>query len=222
MVLLAAGLLLAACGPTRVKPEYNMPRALVQPVPARVGLILDNELRNYHHQETRGGGEWDIDLGPGTASTWESIFKAAFTDARMFNSLDEAVAAGGDLQILAMPRIEQYSFATAKETVGAHWAATIRYRLGVYSPAGQPVDSLTIAGYGNSYGEGGSEESLRSATSAAMRDVSAKFLVQLPKQPIAARLAAGQVIDAPTAPTLTADVIEAVPIDPVNAVRPSP
>jgi hypothetical protein len=55
-----------------------------------------------------------------------------------------------------------------------------------------------------------------------MRDTSAKFLVQLPRQPIAARLASGQVIDVPTAPVLTADAIEAVPINPPQGVRPAP
>ena len=51
---------------------------------------------------------------------------------------------------------------------------------------------------------------------------SAKFLVQMPRQPIAVRLASGQVIDAPTSPLLTADVIEAVPIEAPQGVRPAP
>jgi hypothetical protein len=153
---------------------------------------------------------------------WEDMFRTSFTEVRVFNSLDEAIAGSGNLQILAQPRIEQFSFATDKETVGGHWAATIRYRLGVFSPAGQPVDSLTLTGYGNSYDDGSAKVSLDHAARAAMRDTSAKFLVQLPRQPIAARLASGQIIDVPTAPALTADVIEAVPIDPPQGVRPAP
>ena len=120
-----------------------MPKPLVTPVTARVGLILDQELLAYHHQETRAGTDWDVELGPATAKMWEDAFKAAFTDARIFNSLEEAIAGGSDLQALAQPRIEQFSFATARETVGGHWAATLRLRLGVFSPTGQPVDSLT-------------------------------------------------------------------------------
>jgi hypothetical protein len=221
-VLLLAGVLLAACGPTIVKPAYQMPHALIVPVNARVGLILDNELRAYRHEETRNGTEWKVELGAVTARMWEDMLKTSFTDVRVFNSLDEAIAGSGNLQILAQPRIEQFSFATDKETVGGHWAATIRYRLGVFSPTGQPVDSLTLTGYGNSYDNGGSKSSLDHAAVAAMRDTSAKFLVQLPRQPIAARLAAGGVIDVPTAPVLTADVIEAVPINPPQGVRAAP
>jgi hypothetical protein len=220
LLVLAVALVAAGCGPTRVKPEYQMPRALITPVPAHVGLILDNELRAYHHEETRAGSDWSVDLGPGHAQMWEAVFKAAFSDARVFSSLDEALAASGDLQVLAQPRIEQFSFSTDRETVDGHWAVTIRYRLGVFSPMGQPVDSLTLTGYGNSRDDGGSRKSLDHATRAAMRDASAKFLVQLPRQPVAARLAAGQVIDAPTSPMLTADAIEAVPIDPPQGVRP--
>jgi len=221
LVLLLA-LALAGCGPTIVKPEYQMPHALIVPVNARVGLILDNELRAYRHEETRGGTNWKVELGPVTAKMWEDMLKTSFTEVHVFNSLDEAIAGGGNVQILAQPRIEQFSFATDKETVGGHWAATIRYRLGVFSPTGQPVDSLTLTGYGNSFDEGGSKSSLDHAARAAMRDTSAKFLVQLPRQPIAARLASGQVIDVPTAPVLTADVIEAVPINPPQGVRPAP
>jgi hypothetical protein len=221
-LILALALALAGCGPTIVKPEYQMPHALIVPVNARVGLILDNELRTYRHEETRGGTNWKVELGPVTAKMWEDVLKTSFTEVHVFNSLDEAIAGSGNVQILAQPRIEQFSFATDKETVGGHWAATIRYRLGVFSPTGQPVDSLTMTGYGNSFDEGGSKSSLDHATRAAMRDTSAKFLVQLPRQPIAARLASGQVIDVPTAPVLTADAIEAVPINPPQGVRPAP
>ena len=221
-LILALALALAGCGPTIVKPEYQMPHALIVPVNARVGLLLDNELRAYRHEETRGGTNWKVELGPVTAKMWEDVLKTSFTEVHVFNSLDEAIAGSGNVQILAQPRIEQFSFATDKETVGGHWAATIRYRLGVFSPTGQPVDSLTMTGYGNSFDEGGSKSSLDHATRAAMRDTSAKFLVQLPRQPIAARLASGQVIDVPTAPVLTADAIEAVPINPPQGVRPAP
>jgi hypothetical protein len=221
LVLLLA-LTLAGCGPTIVKPQYQMPHALIVPVNARVGLILDNELRTYRHEETRSGTNWQVELGPVTAKMWEDMLKTSFTEVHVFNSLDEAIAGGGNVQILAQPRIEQFSFATDKETVGGHWAATIRYRLGVFSPSGQPVDSLTLTGYGNSYDDGGAKSSLDHAARAAMRDTSAKFLVQLPRQPIAARLASGQIIDVPTAPVLTADVIEAVPINPPQGVRPAP
>ncbi|MEO8307554.1 MAG: hypothetical protein ABI616_05895 [Pseudomonadota bacterium] len=225
--LLAAGwllplVLLGGCGPTIVKPQYQMPHALIVPVNARVGLIVDDELRAYHHDETRSGTDWKVELGAVTAKMWEDILKTSFTEVRVFNSLDEAIAGSANLQILAQPRIEQFSFATDRETAGGYWAATIRYRLGVFSPTGQPVDSLTLTGYGNSYDEGGAKSSLNHAAYAAMRDTSAKFLVQLPRQPIAARLASGQIIDVPAAPVLTADVIEAVPINPPQGIRPAP
>lgn len=221
-LFIAVLLAVTGCGVTRVKPDYQMPHALITPVTAHVGLVLDSELLGYHHDETRAGTDWSIDLGSGTARMWEDIFKAAFTEVRVFKSLDEAVAASDGLQALAQPRVDQYSFATNRETTGEHWAATVRYRLGVFSPTGQLVDSLTLSGYGNSYDDGGAKESLIHATRAAMRDASAKFLVQMPRQPIAARLASGQVIDAPTSPVLTADVIEAVPIEAPQGVRPAP
>ncbi|HXR52751.1 MAG TPA: hypothetical protein VN762_11480, partial [Steroidobacteraceae bacterium] len=110
------------------------------------------------------------------------------------------------------PRIEQYSFATADETSGSYWAVTIRYRIAVYSPQGEPADSLTLTGYGSVADAGGAGTALGNATSAAMRDAAAKILVQMPKQPLTARMAAGEVLRPGDATALT-EQIEVVPIE---------
>ena len=201
VLALAALALTGGCGPTLVKADYQMPRPLVhacqgargahpRPGAARLpppGNPRRNRLgRGTRPRQPRRCGR--------TCSRPRSPKRASSAASRRRSP------AAGDLQALAQPRIEQYSFATARETVGGHWASTLRLRLGVFSPTGQPVDSLTMNGYGNSYGNGGAKKSLGFATRSALRDASAKFLVQMPRQPIAARLAAGGVIDAPTAP----------------------
>ena len=57
-------LCLAGCGGVKVAPDANLPKALVQPLAARVGLVLDDELRSFHHEETRASANWSVDLGP--------------------------------------------------------------------------------------------------------------------------------------------------------------
>jgi len=206
LLVLAAG-----CGAVQVRPEANLPTALVRPIPARVALVLDPELRGYKHVESRQGNDWTVDLGPGHAKMMESIFKASLGDVQVFGSVEEAAAAAG-LQAIFKPGIEQYSFATARDTTGGYWAVTIRYRIGVLSPDGQQVDSLALTGYGSARDKGGSGKSLTNASHAAMRDAAAKFLVQLPRQSVAAQLRGGQVVQAGAAAVV--DEIEAVPIEP--------
>ena len=214
-LLLLAALAMAACGAIKVAPESRLPHALVQPLNARVGLVLDDELRHFRHEETRASSNWQIELGPGHEQWLKSVFNSSFTSVSVFRNLDEAKAAKG-LQGLFQPRIEQYSFATANETSGSYWAVTIRYRIAVFTPTGEPADSLTLTGYGNAAGAGRAGPSLNAATQSAMRDAAAKILVQMPRQPLAVKLVAGEVLRAGESAALV-DPIETVPIEPPSA-----
>jgi hypothetical protein len=92
---------------------------------------------------------------------------------------------------------------------------TIRYRINLYTPQGEKVDSYTLTGYGNSLAMGMSGgKPLTQATVGAMRDAAAKFLVQFPEQPPGQQLARSEAVvaDKP-APSAEAALIEAVPID---------
>jgi hypothetical protein len=222
MALRVAALLAAAgltgCGTVNVRPESQLPKPLVQPVEAHVGLVFNDELRHYKHEESRASSDWNVELGPPHEKMLRYVFEASFRDVQVFNSVEEARAATG-LQGLFEPRIEQYSFATADETSGSYWAVTIRYRIAVYSPQGEPADSLTLTGYGSVADSGGAGSSLGNATRAAMRDAAAKILVQMPRQPLTARMAAGEMLRPGDATALT-EQIEAVPIE-VEAETPA-
>lgn len=204
-------LLLSACGSVAVKPTPGLPRALVQPMQARVGLVVDGELRNYVHEERRGNSGWKVDLGPGHDELFRSIFGTSFTSVQVFDSEAAARAATG-LQAIFEPEIEQFSFVTDNETGGEYWAVTIRYRIAVLGQGGESIDNLTLTGYGSSRA-GRAGNALTLATRSAMRDAAAKFLVQLPRQPMARRLVAGEVLTAEDAAAARKEVIELVPIE---------
>jgi hypothetical protein len=207
-----AVLLLAGCA-VKLRPEYQIPKPLLRPIKANVGLVLDESLRKYTHEETRAGGNWNIELGPGHEKLYRSMFGASFSSLQVFEDLDAARGADA-LQVIFEPGIEEYSFISSQETTG-HWAVTIRYRIAVLDPAGTPVDSFTLTGYGSSVGEHGSEASLTAATGAAMRDAAAKFLVQMPRQELARKLATGEAVSPADRAVVNVDVVEMVPIDPV-------
>jgi hypothetical protein len=121
------------------------------------------------------------------------------------------------------PRIEQYSFVTARETGGRYYAVTIRYRINLYTPSGEQADTFTLTGYGNALAKGmSSGKPLEIASLAAMRDAAAKFLVQFPDQPAGTQLARNEVVVvekvASTGGTTSIDVIDTVPIEEPKAV----
>ncbi len=167
-------LLLAGCG-VRMRPDYaDAAAADAAHERRRSGLLLDEPLRDYVHEETRGGGNWKIDLGAGHEHLFRDMFGASFQPLQVFNDLDARARDTRCCRPSSSPSIEQYSFVTASETAASYWAVTIRYRIAVLDPAGEPVDTFTLTGYGSSFGKRGSEASLTAATRAAMRDAAAE------------------------------------------------
>lgn len=215
LILLTAGAVtLTACGGVEIKPDAPLPKPIVQAMPAHVGLVIPGDMREFTHNETRWGVDWSVALGEGHKNLMLQVLKESFAEVREFRDIEEAKASPG-LKAIFEPRIENYSFVTARETGGRYYAVTIRYRIELYSPAGEKVDSLTLTGYGNALAKGiSSGKPLTEASRSAMRDAAAKFLVQFPEQSTGLRLAKNEAI-AVEQRTAAADTggIEAVPIE---------
>lgn len=219
-----ASLLLAGCGAVQIAPEPSLPRALVNAVPVQVGLLLTPEQANFSHTETRAGVEWQVELGAGHRLLAREVFGGLFGGLQEFTSLEEARATQG-LAVIMEPLIEQYSFATARETGGEYVAVTIRYRINVFNPAGELHDELSLTGYGTSFAEGlGSGPPIEQATRSAMRDAAARFLTQFSSLPLADDLSARRpltALNSADAEAAASARIEAVPIRVSRRVDPA-
>jgi hypothetical protein len=200
MGLLAAGLL-GGCAAVEVYPEGELPRPLIVATPAKVAVVVTPEAANYVHKESRASVDYEARLGPAHRQLVEEVFRAEFREAKFFDNLDAARQEPG-VHAIFEPRIEQYSFANAKETGGVYCAVTIRYLIHIYSPDGQLVDTLTLTGYGSGPAPriGNGQDELAIATYAAMRDAAAKFLVQFPELDVAKPLMASQALTPKAAP----------------------
>jgi len=219
----ALALMLGGCVSVAVRPEGELPKPLIVPTPAKVGVVVTNEAGNYVHKESRASVNYEAQLGPSHKHIVEQIFEAAFADAKIFDTVDAARLEPG-LMAIFEPRIEQFSFASSRETGGVYTAVTIRYQILIYAPNGELIESLTLTGYGSGPAPkiGNGEEELGIAAFAAMRDAAAKFLTQFPALDVAKPLLASQplvpkVMPLPGSPEAAAAVadmtIEAVPIN---------
>jgi hypothetical protein len=221
----AATATLAGCGGVQIKPDAVLPKPIVATMPAHVGLVIPNETLHYSHNETRYGVDWTVQLGEGHRKLMLDVLKDEFSEVREYKDVESARDAP-DLKAIFEPTIENYSFVTARETNGRYYAVTIRYRINVYSPAGEKVDSLTLTGYGNALASGmSSGKPLRLASIAAMRDAAAKFLVQFPEQSLGEHLAKGEAVTVETkVASADAGGIDTVPIEegPVTTVDATP
>ena len=211
--LTVLALSLAGCGGVVITPDPVLPKALVEPIPAKVGLLLTAEQKSFVHSETRNGVTWEVALGAGQQRLARTMFSSIFGEVQEFAELDSARTTTG-LQAIFEPKIEQYSFATAQETGGEYVAVSIRYRIDVRTANGERYDSLTLTGYGTAMTDGfGSAAPIEAATLAAKRDAAAKFLTQVSGLPLVKELSAGRPLQAvPEAAAIAAVSIEALPI----------
>lgn len=221
VVLIGSMVFVAGCGGVNIAPKPALPRALVDKIPAKVGLLLGSEQRNYTHAETRGGVDWNVTLGAGHQALSREVFTGLFTDVTEISELDLATAAPA-LQAVFEPKIELFSFATARETGGEYVAVTIRYAITVLTPEGQAYDRLTLTGYGSSAASSmSSSDPVAAAAAAAMRDAAAKILTQLPALPIAKELAGGvRLVADQSAASAGQKQIEAVPVRESRRINP--
>jgi hypothetical protein len=90
---------LSACGNVSLKPEAVLPKPLIVPIPAEVGLIIPAETRRYVDKETRFGIDWKVELGPGEVRLMRDVFKDLFQRVEEFKDLQTA-RAGKDLKAL--------------------------------------------------------------------------------------------------------------------------
>jgi len=229
--LLPLALMLGGCVAVAVRPEGDLPRPLIVATPAKVAVVVTNEAANFVHKESRASVNYEATLGPAHKQIIEEIFNAEFREAKFFADLDAARKEPG-IHAIFEPRIEQFSFASAKETGGAYCAVTIRYQIYIYAPDGQQVDMLTLTGYGSGPAPkiGNGEEELGIASYAAMRDAAAKFLTQFQGLDVAKPLLASQALTPKLAPApgspeeaaaAAAVSIEAVPINETPVVASS-
>src|SRR5689334_17483984 len=133
--------MLGGCSAVAVRPEGDLPKPLIVATPAKVGVVVTNEAGNYVHKESRASVDYEAQLGPSHKHIMEEIFRAEFTDAKFFDTVDAARLEPGLLAIFE-PRIEQFSFANSAETGGVYTAVTIRYQILIYAPNGELVDTL--------------------------------------------------------------------------------
>jgi hypothetical protein len=228
-IVAGLALVFGGCAQVAVRPEGELPKPLILQTPAKVGVVVTPETASYVHKESRASVDYEAQLGEAHKHLVQQIFEAEFTEARLFESVDAARLEPGLLAIFE-PRIEQFSFASARETGGVYCAVTIRYQIVIFAPNGEPVDTLTLTGYGSGPAPkiGNGEEELGIAAFGAMRDAAAKFLTQFAALDIAKPLLASQALQprvqpipgTPEAAAAAAEMsIETVPINDVPVAQ---
>jgi len=70
-------LVMGGCAKVALRPYSELPKPLVVPTPAKVGVVITPETANYTHKESRASVEYEAQLGESHRELVEQIFAAA-------------------------------------------------------------------------------------------------------------------------------------------------
>ena len=191
----ALGLLLAGCkSGAAVTVNIDVPRPLVEPIAATMGVYFDETLKSYvHEEELTDHGTYSIDIGASQGPVFAQVFEAMFETVVAVASVPAtgSPAAPGSraaaLDGIVAPHIEEVQFAIPDQTGGEFYEVWIRYQMRLLAADGSPLAAWPLIGYGKAnkanYGTLDQKAAaLNEATIWALRDAAALLSFQFGDQ----------------------------------------
>ncbi|CAN5135737.1 hypothetical protein BH24PSE2_BH24PSE2_04270 [soil metagenome] len=183
--LVAGALLLAGCITTHVPIEGEFPAPVMRPLPYAVGVHYPEELKTFTHEEkVPSGRTWVVDLGPIHVAFFDELFAGMFSRLVRLEAIPAGASGTPEVDGILEPLIEDFQFATPGQTQSKFYEVWIRYRLRLYSPAGELVESWPLSAYGKSRSQfAQAKDSINDATLVAMRDAAALLVLKFKTEP---------------------------------------
>jgi hypothetical protein len=184
LLITAAVLCASGCG-TSVTISTDFPPPLIEPLPVRVGLLLDDELQQFEHYEAiPRQSKWTIRLGNANVAFLTPLFENMFiaTEHVTESTLAQALR---NLDGVIRPSLQAFEFevpssANRRDQFVEVW---MQYNLELFGPNGELVIDWPVSGYGRTALSRGAERSVNRAATIAMRDVGAAITTRFAQQP---------------------------------------
>lgn len=181
--LTATAALLGACV-SSVVVDARFPAPLIEPLPVRMGILYDEELKNFVHVEALPQqSAWTIDLGDANLALLSPLFERMFAETRTVDAVPVAPALRDTLDGVIRPRLEKFEFDVPIGERDEFVEVWMQYQLTLYNPDGSVVTEWPVSGYGKAELTGRREDSVRRAAVIAMREVGAAMSTKFAEQP---------------------------------------
>jgi len=179
--------LLTGCGPNVVnlKNLQTLPKPVVSPLDAHVGIFYDEEFKQYTYSEKRDvaiGGEWIITIGPTQHTVFNSILGGIFSEMRELETLDADVTG---LDAIVVPKVVDFQFALPTDNRVNIFEIWVKYQLSIRDTSGEELGSWPFTAYGKTPTAmlTSSEQAIHAAALIAMRDAGASLVSGLERDP---------------------------------------
>ena len=180
----AATAWLAGCAQS-VLVESDFPTPLVDPLPVRIGFIVDPTIREFqHYEEIPQAATWTIELGDSSLTMLQPLFQTMFADVQIVEDLPVATVNGAPLDGVIRPVLERFEFDVPLATRDEFVEVWLQYQINLYEPNGDLIVEWPVTGYGKAeLRRANREESVGRAAVIAMREVGAAIATQFADQP---------------------------------------
>ena len=182
LVVAGSGVLLAGCS-TSIWVEADWPQPLVEPLPVRMGLLLDDEFLDYvHYEEIPRQATYTIQIGEANELMMDRLFQSMFAALEPVYVLPLAPDDNHRIDGVLRPELDRYEFDVPIGERDEFVEVWIQYLVRLYETDGQLVTEWPVSGYGKAE-LNDRHASLNKATVVAMREVGAVISTRFSEQP---------------------------------------
>ncbi len=183
LVVAGSSAVLAGCAGASVWVEADWPQPLIEPIPVRMGLLLDDEFLDYvHYEEIPRQATYTIQIGEANELMMDGLFRSMFTALEPVYVLPLSQGDSDRIDGVLRPELDRYEFDVPIGERDEFVEVWIQYLVRLYDTDGQLVTEWPVSGYGKAE-LNNRDASLNRATVVAMREVGAVISTRFSEQP---------------------------------------
>ena len=169
-------ILTAGCS-THVVVMSEHPSILIEPLPYKIGLVLDDTFTKYSFTRKKEDEKIIISLGDSQTELFDKIFGSMFPEVIRFQS--KPLAEPGTLELYVIASVDELQLSLPKETSVNVFEVWIKYKLEIFDQNGSLITEWLISSYGRTQTRflESQKRALNQATKAALRDAGAQIIV---------------------------------------------
>ncbi len=184
MTLIAMTVIVCGCtNSLKVKGEFPAP--LITSLPQTLGVIYDQEFRNYvYSEENEDRSKWIIDSGPAQVALFNQVLPELFSQVQELQSLPTP-ASPATTDLVLYPKLQEFQYSVPRETRFKIFEVWMKYNLSVYDHQGVLIADYIVTAYGKTPTAfmQSNEEAMNAAVVIALRDLGANISLSTKRVP---------------------------------------
>ena len=162
-----------------LKVQGDLPAPLIQPIPQSVGVVYDEDFRNYvYTEQSEDRSKWIIDNGSAQVQLFNQVLPKLFLSVEELAALPSAEQPA-PTDLVMHPKVTDFQYSVPRETKFKIYEVWIKYNLTVYDAHGSLVADWIATAYGKTPTAfmQSNEDAMNAAIIVALRDLGANLSI---------------------------------------------